>query len=261
MGVPAPYLANCVVEFAYYSPSLNSFPATGTTLQNLATTGSAYNGAAYQNDIATMASGAQYWNMLGNASEQVIVTDGTAIQNLRNVTFEILMQYGNATSVYPFCKPTSLSSYGIEPTVTATYTNISHRCSTGSVTWQQTGLTFSVGSWYHMQYSWAMGTQGSASAYPIIGVNGTYYTNGSSGFTEYTTTGNGYAYDTDNGYNLDVGGQVGSNATVEFMVFRLHSAALTQAQMLQNYNADAWRMALHYPYRAGNKLMKICAVG
>lgn len=66
---------------------------------------------------------------------------------------------------------------------------------------------------------------------------------------------------TDPGLVALAGGQVGSNATVEFMVFRLHSAALTQAQMLQNYNADAWRMALHYPYRAGNKLMKICAVG
>jgi len=224
--IPIPYEAKCVVKYS-------TWPKTGTAVTN-EMGNTTYNGVTADNDYSLRYTGATSF-VLNDANDYIKVPKGALVNNLGAHTFEFIFTY-NTTSAFTSRFMDKMSQYLMYIDTTNRYLSIK-RMDDGGVAyrgWHTPNSTFVAGHNYFLQISW---DATSFSSDPLIKINNATQT--------LTTAHSGVTDVWQNEAADDM--YLFNDATVDRILYstvylvRIHNAALTDAQLNNNYLADYWR--------------------
>lgn len=233
------YENNCIVKFS-------TWPSSGTAITNEGSAGSGYDGVAADNDYYLLASGATSFKFNGT-TDKVTVSKGAAIDNIANVTVEFVVYingWGAAGAGVLFNKATVAGAFGADLNGGDGRLRLYRLSANGPNfdMWTTTNVVAALGNWYDIQITWVSGVGPGATPHIYVtGVDGVQHDCA----LTHTLTGAGN-WVSDSNYDLCIGDWPTYNHqwNGNFVVFRIHNAVLTDAQLTQNYNADKWRVGL-----------------
>ena len=220
--------SNCQVKYG-------TWPSSGTTITNQGLGGSAYNGKAVENDYVVLPSGATAF-ALNNATDNITVPHGKAIDNLNTFTFEFVFRLDKDTA-----NDTIIYAKGHSCTIVInsqwsgvfeiqrydpSYTKMRH------YRWYDCGFT--VGGWYDIQLTWNCT---SFTNVPVLKVNNVTLTAVDENDPNNVPT----AWADDSGDNMTLWNWDGVNTSGTVPLFRFYNVVLSSGELADNYNADKWR--------------------
>ena len=234
-------VTNCVVEF------IGSSFANSTTVTNVGTGGSAYNGTGVAADFNTAPTGAKDWVFSG-ATDKIAVPHGASINNLTTITWEIgfyVSSLNSATNILTGkMNNVAYSSTIAGPTIYVTSAGALgfERDQDGSnyrAYFTNTGV-ITAGHYYFLQVTWDC-TGYAAGPTVSLSVDGAAPTT----IAAYDSSGGTVtSWVDDSSDNLAIGNTPYADRPIPITlyVYRLHNVLVSPTDLTTNFNASIWRL-------------------
>jgi hypothetical protein len=220
------YEAHCVVKYA-------TWPTSGTTITNKGSGGTPYNGTAVDNDYLLQPTGATSFNF-NDTTDFVMVPQGGIVTN-SPFTLEFVFYLdtlGGSSGDMLLLDP----NWGIY-IIIGNDGNLLMLKQTPAIDWANfisnylPAGTFVVGNWYALQITWDTSSYNTTPIIKVDNVSKTVTHNVSGTVASWAAETTRMLFG-DGGGNRYIGAGV---------LFRYHNTILTDAQLIQNYEADKWR--------------------
>jgi len=223
---PSPVLSNLVLWYDPSNPA--SYPGTGTTINNLSV-------ATLPGTMSNITFTDPYFSYNGSNSTVSVADNASLEPGSGDFSIEAWVYYSTiAGSTRTFLSKTNNGGgaadwgYGLR---TASNGNTLFEVGNGTTSVTSPNFTASTGQWYQIVGVWTNVATNSIALYR----NGTLIGSNSHAFASVKNTTNPLYLGSYNGgeFSQWFSGRIG--------VVRLYNAALTAAEVLQNYQADSWR--------------------
>jgi hypothetical protein len=221
-GMPTPVEDACQVKFC-------DWPELGTTVINKGIAGVSYNGTATDNDFEVLASGATCFHLDANTD---ITTIPTGIVNTNSpFTMECLFNLDVSGTPSVILLSINWNFYAI---INPGWSYIIkyNPAFDGYKAWVWTTDSAPEGEWTYLQIAWD--TSGFDNT-PVVKINNTQLTLSASHSGSVTQ------WCADSGFYIGNGSQ--AHATLgKIALFKFHSRKLLDSELIQNVNAESWRV-------------------